>query len=317
MKILYLGGNRISILCLERLLKEDVEISLVVPRYSDDGSITDPSIWNASLLAYAKSKGLDVFTPKKINSAQTEAIFKSTGADTLISIQYDKILKDNILSTAKNCFNLHFAPLPRYRGCFPIPWAIIDGNDAGVTLHLMDTGIDTGRIISQVTVPVNEKDTARTVYDKAVESGYELFASSLPSLINGSFKAAPQNDSEAIYHPAGNPYDRWIDWQADAAAIDRFVRALTFPPYGSARTRIKDSEVEVMHPVTVIKDSTGDMPGKILEVNDNGLLVSAKSGALLIKTFRVRTMELTAEELAAALVIKPGDTFDTKASWEK
>lgn len=143
-KVLYFGGNRAGIECLSGLLTWGVEINAVVVRAADSGMDT----WAPSLKKFAAGKKLNIFQPENPNDMSSLEFYKSLDFNYLISVQYDKILKDAVLSLPKEgAINLHFAPLPKYRGCYPIPWAIIEGNAAGVTLHWMDKGIDTGDII--------------------------------------------------------------------------------------------------------------------------------------------------------------------------
>jgi methionyl-tRNA formyltransferase len=200
--------------------------------------------------------------------------------------------------------------LPRYRGCFPIPWAIIDGNPAGVTMHWINEGIDTGDIIEMREIEINGLDTARTVYDKAVALGFDIFKQRFPAVLQGTVGRSSQVEKEAIYHPQGYPNDRWIDWNKTAIEIDRFIRSLTFPPFASARTRYKDAEIEILYPVEVLKHGRNNSkPGEIVSVTDKGIDIATGGGVLRVNHARFKDTVLSAQDLSKKWRVKEKDAF--------
>ena len=117
--------------------------------------------------------------------------------------------------------------------------------ETGVTLHLMDEGIDTGDIVAQTKIPITPADTARTLYFRSAAAGIGLFAETLPAILSGTYGRTPQPEEEATYHPQINPNDRWIDWEWTEKKIHAFIRAHTFLPYPGARFIHKGKEAEV------------------------------------------------------------------------
>ncbi|UCB56948.1 MAG: methionyl-tRNA formyltransferase [Candidatus Omnitrophota bacterium] len=286
--VLYFGGNRAGVECLSDLLAWGINIKSVVVRSSDSGVDT----WAPSLKKFAREKKLHIFQPEDPNDRQSIEFYRSLHFDYIVSVQYDKILKNAVLSLAKEgAINLHFAPLPRYRGCYPISWAIIEGDAAGVTLHWMDKGIDTGDIICAREIPTEPNKTAREVYRVATDLGREIFREMVPKIFKDKSIRCPQDNKKASYHPRGEPYNRIIDWSWPSKAIDRFVRAFTFPPYAAARTYCGAYEIEIMHPLhnERVPQEEKHPSGTILNIDSNkAFTVQCGDAALKIPYYRLK-----------------------------
>ena len=163
--------------------------------------------------------------------------FRTTPADFLISIQYDKLFSEQDLSQYKKAYNFHFSMLPLNRGCLPINWAIWNGDPIGVTLHEMTDGIDDGCIIDKIQVQDEVEETAYTAYKKCCKACYELLTRNIGRLLRDDYTATPQDHSKATYHKKGEfPCDKYLDglnkWDKE-----RLQRALWFPEKEGARYR--------------------------------------------------------------------------------
>ena len=131
------------------------------------------------------------------------------------------------------CINIHPALLPKYRGRYSIPHAIFNGEKyTGATIHFMNEGIDTGSIILQEKIKIEDNDTAQIVWDKFLVVGTELFGKFLDLWLSGEkIPSVPQNEKEATYYPKGLPNGGKIDLSWKGEKIKRFVRAMTYDPY--------------------------------------------------------------------------------------
>lgn len=135
-------------------------------------------------------------------------------------------------------YNIHFSLLPKYRGVYTSLWPIWNGEaESGVTLHLMDPGVDTGAIISQRRFQLESHLMAEQLYERYHAEAFELFKEQLPALVHGRYGATPQDQSLATAHTR-KELDlgrvRQIDLTTTAEFIDRQVRALYFPVYQTA-----------------------------------------------------------------------------------
>jgi methionyl-tRNA formyltransferase len=210
---------------LLRFLAEhpDIEITGVACRPN-----TSPGWWGSVDVAdVAKELGLPIFNPGDGPLDQE--------LDVLFSVYYDRIISKTVLDHPRlGGINLHGALLPEYRGRFTFLHAILHGErEYGATLHFMDEGADTGDIISIRRFPLDDKVTARSLYDITTREGILLFKETLPSIIDGSVKGVPQGPGTYSYRSGAIPEGE-VDLSWDPNYIDRFIRALHFPPYDPA-----------------------------------------------------------------------------------
>lgn len=276
-KVIFMGGNLVAVQCLKLLLSHaGIKVVGVLPRSSDDGMAKDIGKWNYSLKHFTQKTRLPL-----IEKLDAEDI-RYLNPDYIVLVQYDRILKRDIINIPKiGCINLHFSPLPIGRGCFSIPWAILEDEMSGVTLHWIDSGIDAGPIIDQKIYQVRNHHTAFVLYHRAVKSGIQIFKDNLDNLVQGMLNKRIQEKGKSTYHPQGYPYDRWIDWTWDASKIDRFVRALTFDTYPSARTNYKGRELEIKYPVEIRKTEDNLEPGLLQVVGNDFFDVSTGNNGIL------------------------------------
>jgi methionyl-tRNA formyltransferase len=293
--VVVLGGKALALRCLDSMLRmPEVDVVAVVP-CADDNPAEER--WYPSLAQHAGERGLRVLQPRSVNDAAFRPVLQQLQPDVLLSVFYDKILKHPVLELPSiAAVNIHFGLLPFNRGSFPIPWAMIDGNDPGVTMHHMDPGVDTGDIIAQVAVPAAEHETARDVYDRCTSAGLYLFERYFPLLLQGAARRRRQRRDAGTYYPPGYPFDRWLDWSQPVDAIGRFVRALTFPPFPSARTSFRGHDLEVCHPVWPCVEEVRRLAGTVLEIADHGVMIAARDGAVCVQRMRLHGVELPAAE---------------------
>ena len=127
--------------------------------------------------------------------------------DLFISAGYDKIIHDDIIQYCPNIVNIHFGMLPKYRGSFSIPWAIINNEEyIGITLHEIDTGIDSGSIIAKSKIPNDKKKSAIDLYNESVDKGVILLKTFIINLEKGAkIRKRPQDENFATYYCPNYP----------------------------------------------------------------------------------------------------------------
>jgi methionyl-tRNA formyltransferase len=266
--------------CLTELLAAGFDVAGVFCRASDRSERNDiPSVFTT-----ARRAGLHVFAAMDPSAPAFLEEARRLAPDLLLSIQYDRILKPPLLEIPQyGAYNLHFGPLPRLRGCFPTKWAIVEDEPAGVTFHCIDSGIDSGDVIAQTIVPLAPDETDETLYYKLQQAGKRLFLEQIPWMKSLSPpQRQPQDPAAASYHPKRLPFDGIIDWTRDAAWIERFIRAFTFPPYPAAKAWLNGKEVEIRAPVEIGPDLQGRTPGEAI-FNENGMVsVACGQGSIRI-----------------------------------
>ena len=133
--------------------------------------------------------------------------------DLILSIYYRKILPKALIDLPRlGCINIHPSALPFYRGPVPTAWAIENGEEEfGITLHLMDLGIDTGDILAQEIYGIGEDETGYELYTRAMDLGYQMFRKNFDNIINETTIPVPQVGIGSYY---GKKTGRsWIDWK--------------------------------------------------------------------------------------------------------
>lgn len=152
----------------------------------------------------------------------------------LSTVYYRYIVPPSLLSVVEGAaFNVHPSLLPRHRGCSSIPWAIIEGDEqTGVSYHYMEESIDTGRIFLQTQIPIENEDTAATLYPRAMDIAATQWPVALSMVLAGV--RGWQQEGPSCYHGRGAPFGGEIDPSWDTTEVRRFIRAMTFPPYRPA-----------------------------------------------------------------------------------
>jgi methionyl-tRNA formyltransferase len=151
--------------------------------------------------------------------------------DLIVSAYYRHLIKPDVIERAEGrIFNLHPSLLPKYRGCSSLTWAMVRNEPlVGYTYHYIDAGCDTGNIILQKPVPVEPFDTQQTLYLRVMFAAMGDLMS-VAELVLGGFPGVAQS-GEVSYFKRGAPHGGVIDPAWPDADIERFIRAMTFPPY--------------------------------------------------------------------------------------
>lgn len=169
-------------------------------------------------------------------------IIEDVRPEYIISCGYRHIVPESILEIPEEgCLNLHPAYLPYNRGANPNVWSIIEGTPAGVTLHYMDTEIDTGDIIAQRRVETDFSDTGEDLYERLEHAQVELFQEVWPDIVDGTASSTAQSTDSGTYHRT-EEFEELCRLDPDEQVrikhlFDR-LRALTFPPYKNAEIEI-------------------------------------------------------------------------------
>lgn len=227
-RILFFGDGLWATLSLQRLADEGYELLGVVLRLGP----TDPE-----LLEVARSLGVPVHQPKKVNSPAFVRLVSGLAPDLNISVSYDQILRRPIIDIAPFGFiNLHAGNLPYYRGRNTVNWAIINGEkEIGLTAHFVDGGIDTGDIVLQRSLPIGWTDTYGDVLRRIEDAMPGLVSETVDSIVSSRVKRRRQAHMPGTYYAARKEGDEWLDWAGSSRDLYNKIRAITHPGPG-ART---------------------------------------------------------------------------------
>ena len=189
----------------------------------------------------------NIFDGSRLRQAETLEAIADLQPDIGLSVLFDYILKEEFLSLLpEGCLNLHPSLLPYNRGNYPNVWSIVEGTPAGVTLHYIDIGIDTGDIVAQREVVVEPVDTGETLYRKLEIASLDLFIDTWPLVASGNAPKTPQTKAGGTYHRRKDTESiDHIDLggQYTAKYLIDVLRARTFAPYSGAYIEVDGKRV--------------------------------------------------------------------------
>lgn len=212
-------------------------------------------------------------------------IIRRLEPDLIVSAYYRKILPKEIIELPKmGCINIHPSLLPRDRGPNPTLYSVLRGDKyAGATLHYIDEGMDTGDIIAQCKVPINNM-TGYELNKHMMEVGFNLFADNFYDFMNNNLIGVKQNDYEATCNIKFSNNMRYINWCMRAEDILNHLRAYA-PPYACSITRAANSEADIFIEKAKIIDEPRSSRGPgCFEVIDKGLIIQTHTKPILVPT---------------------------------
>lgn len=202
MKIVFMGTPNYAVKTLEKLIEADNEVSAVFAQPDKPVGrkhiLTPPPVKVCAI-----EHNIPVYQPQTLRDAEIIELIKSFEPDFIVVVAYGKLLPEAVLNIPKiACVNGHASLLPKYRGASPIQWSIVCGETkTGVTTMFMDKGMDTGDILEQTEVLIDEDETAEQLFERLSVISADLMVSTLEKLQKGDIVPTKQDESKATYAP--------------------------------------------------------------------------------------------------------------------
>jgi methionyl-tRNA formyltransferase len=284
MRLVFIGTGEIGVPTLQALQKSEHELAGVVTQpdkpVGRDQKITPPPI-----KAAIAGKKLSILQPAHVKDPQSIDSIRGLAPDVIVVVAYGQILPKAILEIPRIvCLNLHASLLPRWRGAAPIQTTIAAGDrETGITVMYMDEGLDTGDILMQSRIDISPNETGSSLHDRLGKIAAEALIESLDLLSKGAAPRVPQDDALASYAPKLTRDQGKIDWTEPAVVIERKIRA--FDPWPGTFMLLdgpggRSQKLKIFRASVVPGKQAA--PGKILRADQEGILISAKSGAVLL-----------------------------------
>jgi len=234
----------------------------------------------------AEAAQLPVAQPDTLKSDVGRADLARWNPDVLVVVAYGLILPPAALALPRlGCVNIHASLLPRWRGAAPIQRAILAGDEyTGVTIMLMDAGLDTGPMLLQRRLQIEAEDSGGSLHDRLSVLGAQALLEALDGLASGTLSAQPQPAEGVTYAAKLEKAEALIDWSASATEIERKVRA--FNPWPIAETRFEAEQLRILRARARSSESSlaaGHPPGTVLAVSDNAILIQCGEGQLAVQ----------------------------------
>lgn len=240
LKIIFMGTPALAAHVLDRL------VSAGDPRFRVVAVVTRPdeargrglTLSPSEVGAVAATHKIATLKPTRIKTAEFLAELRGFEPDVLVVAAYGRILPPAILEAPRLLpINVHASLLPRHRGAAPIEGAILSGEaETGVTIMRMVAEMDAGPMLLKRAIPIAPDDTQGSLKAKLAELGAAALLDALDHIARGNSHETLQDESAATWTKPVKKEDAIIDWSADAATIERMVRA--YDPWPVARTTL-------------------------------------------------------------------------------
>jgi len=310
MKIVYMGTPDFAVGPLQALVEAGHEITAVVTQ-PDKPKGRSSQLVPPPVKAYALTQNLTVLQPEKIKTPEAVAELKKYEADIFVVAAFGQILSKEILDMPKyGCINIHASLLPKYRGAAPIQWSIIDGEkETGVTIMQMDVGLDTGDILTQKIVPIDDDDTGESLFDKLCVAGSELLLETIPQIEAGTVTPVKQDESKSTYAKMLRKELGNIDFSKSAKEIWYLVRGLNSWP--SAYTYYNNKTMKIWRAEPVAENS--DSPaGTLVRKDKESIYVQTGEGML-----RILEIQMEGKKRMSVKDFMLGHPFETGIVFER
>lgn len=287
MKIIYMGTPDFAVAPLEAILKAGYEVTAVVTQ-PDRQKGRGREVQYSPVKECALSYGIPVLQPLKIKEKDAVEELRKYPADIFVVAAFGQLLSEEILNMPRlGCINIHASLLPAYRGAAPIQWCVINGEEkTGVTIMQMAKGMDTGDILLQKEVVLDEKETGGSLFDRLMETGAELIVEVLPKIEAGELTPVVQKEELATYAGKITKDMGNIDFAKSAVTIERLIRGLN--PWPSAFTHYKGKILKIWEAdvVSECANAENPVPGTVIAMDKESFTLATGEGALRIRSLQ-------------------------------
>lgn len=287
MKIIYMGTPDFAVAPLEAILKAGHEVTAVVTQ-PDRQKGRGREVQYSPVKECALSYGIPVLQPLKIKEKDAVEELRKYPADIFVVAAFGQLLSEEILNMPRlGCINIHASLLPAYRGAAPIQWCVINGEEkTGVTIMQMAKGMDTGDILLQKEVVLDEKETGGSLFDRLMETGAELIVEILPKIEAGELTPVVQKEELATYAGKITKDMGNIDFAKSAVTIERLIRGLN--PWPSAFTHYKGKILKIWEAdvVSECANAENPVPGTVIAMDKESFTLATGEGALRIRSLQ-------------------------------
>jgi len=305
LRIVFMGTPEFAVESLRVLVEDNYNVVGVVTM-PDKPAGRGHKLQYSAVKKYALEHNLSLLQPEKLKDDSFLEELGNLKADLQIVVAFRMLPEVVWNMPSKGTFNLHASLLPQYRGAAPINWAIINGEkETGATTFFLTHEIDTGKIILQEKVTINNSDNAGTIHDKLMNTGAGLVKKTVDLIIEDKVEATAQNqlyNDESSLKTAPKIFKETcrIDWNTNAETIFNFIRGLS--PYPAAWTELHNGD-EMIQPVkiysaTILTVQHGKPSGYIDTDNKNYIRVACPEGFIEIGQIQLPGKKsMTTEEL--------------------
>lgn len=278
MNIVFAGTPLLAAQQLEALLKTHHKIAAVYTQ-PDKPQGRGLKLTPSPVKIVAEQNTLRIEQPTTLKNSDAITRLAAYQPDVMIVAAYGLLLPKEVLAIPKyGCINIHFSLLPAWRGASPVQSALLNGDaKTGVTLMLMNEGLDTGDILQQLEIAIEKDDTTESLFEKLSSLAAEYIKLHLDDLVKAI--PVPQDNQHASHAPKIQKNQACLDWQDDAFTLDRKIRA--YYPWPVAFMLYQNNPIKIYrakpHAMT-----HSHVPGTVFKISDESIWVACKENCLEI-----------------------------------
>lgn len=269
-RVAFLGTPQLAVPTLQAIVEAEFEVPIVISgadKRRGRGSETTPTA--------VKAAALELEIPVAQTVDELIAEHRSEPIDLAVVVAFGQIIRPEVLAEIP-MINLHFSPLPRWRGAAPIERALLTGDEeTAVAVMTVAVGLDEGDVWASSPAAIGPTDTVASLWERLSVSGAALVVDTIHAMNAGTARAHPQ-EGEVTYARKITTDDRRLDWELRADELDRVVRV------GGAWTLFRDDRFKI-HEADPVDDpfapESGLSPGEVYH-GVNGVLIGTGEGAL-------------------------------------
>jgi len=278
-RTVFMGTPQFAVTILESLLRSSYQVLAVYTQPDKPAGRGRPVVF-PPVKKLALERQIPIVQPETFESSEVVEKLSSFQPELVIVAAFGFILPPEVLSLPKfACLNVHPSLLPRHRGPSPVAHTILCGDElTGVTVMLMDAGLDTGPILAQKKVGISFMDTTGSLSSKLADVGARLLLEALPKWLGGELKPQAQDESQATYSKLITSKDGEIDWHLPALELWQMVRA--YNPWPSCYTWCQGKRLKIHKALPLGDGGEGDIGEVIALAEQPGVGVVTKQGIL-------------------------------------
>ena len=283
--LIFMGSPQFAVPTLEALARDHT--ILAVFTQPDKPAGRGQQLTAVPVKQWAVAHDIPVHQPKSFRKdPQAIETLRALNPEVIAVAAYGLILPQAVLDVPlRGCLNVHGSLLPRHRGAAPITSAILMGDaETGITIMLMDAGMDTGPMLSTAHTPITPDDTTASLSERMSHLGAELMADTLPQYLRGELTPQVQPEEGITYSPKIDKADAQIDWHKPAIEIERMVRAYT--PWPGTFTFWDGQMMKVLKAGCRMQEAGGTI-GEVAKLSDGSIGVKTGAGVLVLKEIQL------------------------------
>jgi methionyl-tRNA formyltransferase len=309
MRLLFMGTSPFAVPTLHRLMEAPEHTVQAVVTQPDRPSGRGGKMAMSPVKEAAESAGLPLLQPEKVRAKEFAVTVREMAPEIIVVAAFGQIIPQRLLNIPPlGCINVHGSLLPRWRGAAPMQYSLMAGDaETGVTTMMMDAGLDTGDILLQAALPLEDIEDLAMLESRLAAVGADLLMQTLDAFRRGDCPRIPQNPEGVTLSPSLPPDIGLLDWNHPASDLHNLIRGVTPKPgaytfYQGKRLKVWRSEVVA---------GSDSLPGTIENIGAGGITIGTSKGALHLREVQPESKgRMAADAWARGARLTPGQKLE-------